>query len=125
MLIGAGAAFLEVFLRDLRFFLVFFLVAFFFAPTLRFFATRFLATRFFVVFFFAVFFFVVRFFAAADRLRGAAFLFVAVRFFADVLREDFFFARALDVLRVALANAHLLKAYALAIKDKIVTHYMN
>jgi hypothetical protein len=77
------------------FFLVaFFLVAFFFVPTLLFFAIRFLATRFFVVVFFA------------------AVLFV-VRFFADVLREDFFFARDVDFLRVALANGHLLRVYAL------------
>jgi hypothetical protein len=31
-----------------------------------------------------------------------------------VLREDFFFARAFDFLRIALANGHLLKAYAFA-----------
>ena len=144
MLIGGAAGFLAAFLRDLRFFLAFFLVAFFLvafflafflatfflvafflafflvafflAPTLRFFATRFLATRFFAVFFFAAFFFVDRFFVAAARLRGADFFLVAVRLFADVLREDFFFARALDFLRVALANAHLLKAYAFAVK---------
>ena len=144
MLIGGAAAFLAAFLRDLRFFLAFFLVAFFLvafflafflatfflvafflafflvafflAPTLRFFATRFLATRFFAVFFFAAFFFVDRFFVAAARLRGADFFLVAVRLFADVLREDFFFAPALDFLRVTLANAHLLKAYAFAVK---------
>ncbi len=125
MLMGAAAAFLAAFLRDRRFFLpalrlvvfflaffllvlllatfflvafflaVFFLATFFFVPTFRFFATRFLATRFFVVFFFA-----------------AALL--VVRLFADVLREDFFFARAFDFLRVALASGHLLKAYAFA-----------
>jgi len=148
MLIGGAAGFLAAFLRDLRFFLAFFLVAlflvafflafflatfflafllvafflafflvaFFLAPTLRFFATRFLATRFFAVFFFAAFFFVDRFFVAAARLRGADFFLVAVRLFADLLREDFFFAPALDFLRVALANAHLLKAYAFAVK---------
>jgi hypothetical protein len=35
-----------------------------------------------------------------------------------MLREDFFFARALDFLRVALANGHLLKAYALVGKRR-------
>ncbi|MCZ6665767.1 MAG: hypothetical protein O7B81_10710 [Gammaproteobacteria bacterium] len=131
MLMGAAGAFLAAFLRDLRLFLpalrlvfflafflatfflafflafffavfflaVFFLAAFFLVPTFRFFATRFLATRFFVVFFFA-----------------AALL--VVRLFADVLREDLFFARALDFLRVALANGHLLKAYAFAGKRR-------
>ncbi len=136
MLMGAAGVFLAAFLRDRRFFLpalrlvvfflifllafflaglllaafflvfflaffflafflaVFLLVAFFLVPTLRFFATRFLAMRFFVVFFFAAFLF--------------------VRFFAGVRREDFFFARAFDFLRVALANGHLLKAYAFA-----------
>jgi hypothetical protein len=69
-------------------------------------ATRFFATRFFVVFLFA-----------------AAFL--VVRLFAEVLREDFFFARAFDFLRIALANGYLLKAYAFAVKNAVGTNYMN
>lgn len=90
-----------VFLRPAFFLAGLRLVAFFLAP-----AFRFLATRFFAVFFLAAF-----------RL--------VVRFFLDVPREDFFFARDFDFLRVALANGHLLKACAFVVGTPIGAHYMD
>ena len=46
-----------------------------------------------------------------------------LRFLAEVLREDFFFARAFDFLRAALAKVHLLKVLPWCVTNESMSHY--